>query len=123
MTPVEAQFTASVVIETFLVLLTGTLAVVCVIAALATRVRSAAWRRTLWQVSTLAMLLLVVGETLGLGVAVVHSVRAVFSRAGQLAVREASDLPSSGTLATCPTAVQAQHGTTAVEDTSSTVAV
>ena len=119
----EAQFTANVVIETLLVLLTGTLAVVCGIAALATRVPSAAWRRTLWQVSTLALLLLVAGETLGLGVAVVHSVRAVFSRAGQLAVREASDLPSSGTLATCPTAVQAQPGTTAVEGTSSTVAV
>jgi hypothetical protein len=85
---VESQFTASVVIETFLVLLTGTLAIVFLIAALATRVRSATWRRTLWQVSTLTMLLLVVGETLGLGVAVANSVHAMFSRARNLRGQE-----------------------------------
>jgi beta-lactamase regulating signal transducer with metallopeptidase domain len=74
-------------------------------------------------VSTLAMLLLVAGETLGLGVAFIHSVRAVFSRAGQLAVREAGDLSTSGTLATCPPAVQAQRGMTGFDDSSSTFAV
>lgn len=65
--PLDLQFAPSVGIETFLVSLIGTLAIVLSAELLAVLVRSAAWRRAAWQVSTLGMLLLVIGESSGLG--------------------------------------------------------
>ncbi|MCL4193629.1 MAG: hypothetical protein KJZ87_17965 [Thermoguttaceae bacterium] len=92
--PLDPQFAPSVEIETFLVSLIGTLAIVLSAGLLAALARSAAWRRAAWQVSTLGMLLLVIGESTGLG-SFVASVRVRSPQPEQFAIPDANQRATS----------------------------
>lgn len=92
--PLDPQFAPSVETETFLVSLIGTLVIVLSAELLTAFLRSAAWRRAAWQVSTLCILLLVIGESAGLG-SFVASVRVRRPQPEQLAIPDTNQHATS----------------------------